>query len=235
VMQYLGGKSRLARKIVDVIRERAPETLGVIEPFCGGCAVTEKLCAWRPTLASDAFPGLVDMLVAVRQGLRLPVDGVTDQEYRACKALAAAGNRDPMIVAIGFGLSFGGKWYGGLTRPPTRYAGHWNRWADRLAACRNLILQAADYRDYSNCAGPGVTFYCDPPYRGTEGYETGAFDSAAFDSQCLAWRRAGARVFVSEFEAPWTVVVEIPRTVAVDNSSGGVRKTCIDRLYEVEP
>ena len=35
-MRYLGGKSRLAKKIVGVIKARAPETLGVCEPFMGG-------------------------------------------------------------------------------------------------------------------------------------------------------------------------------------------------------
>lgn len=239
-MRYLGGKSRLARKIVDVIKQRAPETRGIIEPFCGGAAVTEYLCAWRPTLAADAFPGLAGMLDAVRQGLRLPIEGVTDAQYAALRDAARAGNHDPFTVAVGFGLSFGGRWFGGNARcipgdPKEDYGRFFNAWADRLTTCSDLTLAEADYQEFADLAEPGTTIYCDPPYRATTGYATGYFDSDKFDQMCWFWRSKGARVFVSEFWTPWAVVGEFPRQINLDRNRGSVCKPCIDRLYEVDP
>jgi DNA adenine methylase len=239
-MQYLGGKSRLARKIVDVLREKAPETIGVIEPFCGGCAVTEHLCAWRPTLAADAFPGLVGMLCAVRQGLRLPVEGVTDEQYAAFKAAAESGDRSPSTVAVGFGLSFGGKWFGGNARcvqgdPKREYARYWNSWADRFSRLQNLTLIEADYRNWTDLARPGVVFYCDPPYWQTEGYETGIFDHFKFDQICWLWRSRGARVFVSEYDTQWTEVWSHRRNRSISNQPGVPSVYVTDRLFEVLP
>jgi DNA adenine methylase len=237
-MQYLGGKSRLARKIVSVLRERAPETVGVVEPFCGGGAVTEHLCAWRPTLASDLFPGLVDLLIAVKQGFRLPVDGVTPYEYQQLKRLALSGSTSPKVISAGFALSYSGKWFGGHAKvthnDKADYAVYFNNWADRWSKLDQLWLQTADYRSYDFAAQQGTTFYLDPPYRGTEGYTTGTFNHHEFDAKCLQWRQAGARVFVSEFSSPFTEVWCNHRRVCVNNAIKH-DKTCVDRLYEVLP
>jgi DNA adenine methylase len=78
------------------------------------------------------------------------------------------------------------------------------------------------------------TFYCDPPYRGTTGYRTGAWDPAAFDTWCEARARESHEVFVSEFTAPphWPVVWEKVRRETCSGGTGGDR---LDRLYRVVP
>jgi len=43
--------------------------------------------------------------------------------------------------------------------------------------------------------------YCDPPYRGSTGYD-GWFDSRAFWQWCRDKTREGHTVFVSEYKAP---------------------------------
>lgn len=236
-MQYLGGKSRLGAKIVSEILFRAPETVGFVEPFMGGAGISLHLSAQRPTICGDLFAGLANMHAAAVDGFRFPEAACTDLEYAELKRLSALGNRSPIVVATGFGLSFGGKYFGGLARPADRYQRHFNSGADKLAAQKKLVIcrEPRDFRDWRDLARPNITFYCDPPYASTEKYVTGTFDTLAFIQECLIWSRLGARVFVSEFDLPgFSPIAEFPRTVAVDNASGKPRKSCIDRLYEVK-
>jgi hypothetical protein len=88
-MRYLGGKSKLARKIVARVLDLAPETRGFCEPFMGGGAVTLELAKHRPTLAGDGFRGLLNMYQALRQGLLLFDSERCFCEARALRALGA--------------------------------------------------------------------------------------------------------------------------------------------------
>ena len=241
-MQYLGGKSRLAKKIVKVLQDLAPETLGVVEPFMGGGAVTEQLCKWRPTLASDGFRGLAGMYEAIRAGLRLDPEGVTDEQYQQLRDRALAGDRSPEVVAVGFGLSFGGKWYGGNRRVKhdgsRDSANYFNNWADRFCKLERLWIDECDYADRLAIARPGLLYYCDPPYAGTEGYSTGPFDHGAFYLFCRRCALAGARVFVSEYSMPDGLAVEVASFRKDESLNRGIAgkgsaKYVEDRLFEV--
>ena len=44
--------------------------------------------------------------------------------------------------------------------------------------------------------------YCDPPYQGTTGYKTGAFNHEEFFEWCRQMKSKGNIVFVSEYNAP---------------------------------
>lgn len=93
-MRYLGGKSRLAAKIVGEIRKVCPPPIHVYEPFCGGAAVTREFAEQGYTVsASDLFPGLCDMHRASCAGFRLP-SGCTDEMRKAAK-----GKRDTLSVS----------------------------------------------------------------------------------------------------------------------------------------
>ena len=237
-MRYLGGKYRLARKIVAEILRAAPETQGFCEPFMGGGAVTLELAKHRPTLAGDAGPGLLDLYRLVCTGWRVPAAGVSDSEYRFLRN-NLRGSGLAVVAAVGFGLSFGGKFFDGLARPSACYASQFNNWADRFCAQSGIHLRpeaTVDYTNWRQYAQPGVTFYADPPYAATEGYAlAGAWDAKTFFAEARLWRACGARVFISEFSAPFRCVAEFTRTVEVDNASGKPRKTCVDRLFEVDP
>lgn len=47
-----------------------------------------------------------------------------------------------------------------------------------------------------------VVVYCDPPYAGTMGYASGAFDHGRFHDWCRAAAGAGIPVFISEYSMP---------------------------------
>ena len=62
---------------------------------------------------------------------------------------------------------------------------------------RPLTAEAGDYRDFRYAEGDVV--YCDPPYLGTDGYATSAFDHPAF----YEWLRSRPfPVYVSEYRMP---------------------------------
>jgi DNA adenine methylase len=111
---------------------------------------------------------------------------------------------------IGFGCSFGGKWFGGYARD-NRNGGV--NFADR--AKRGILKKVESFRDNGNqpeclCtsyshhhlpreSGPAV-IYCDPPYRGATGYSCSqGFDTAAFNYWVRAMVSRGHRIVISEY------------------------------------
>ena len=226
-MQYLGGKAKLAKEITRVILAREAERSILIEPFCGGCSITEQLAPhFACTLASDAHPDLVMMWDAVRQGW-LPPEELPEETYRALRSAAPC----PLRGFAGFACSFSGKWFGGYARC--------NRGDDYTAAGRNSLKRKAPVlqscvltcHEY-DCAPiiPGAVMYLDPPYASTTGYSV-EFNSAKFWQWAGRCRAAGARVYVSEYEAPdgWECIWQ--RSYARNmRGADGVATAC-DRLY----
>src|SRR3990167_10829930 len=110
-MRYMGGKSRVCKPIAAYIN-------GVVgdrpywEPFVGGGWVLQHVKA-RLRFASDLHGPLIRMWQALQSGW-VPPSNVSEEEYRRLKADEAA---DPALRAfVGFGCSFGGKWFGGYAR-----------------------------------------------------------------------------------------------------------------------
>lgn len=119
------------------------------------------------------------------------------QEIRNCSPSALRG-------LIGFGQSFGGKWFGGYARGKTsngidrNYLAETNRNNAKIAKKFDQII-CADYRALEvpeNC-----TVYCDPPYKGTQDYGS-TFDTREFWKIMRKWRLKGANIFISEYDAP---------------------------------
>jgi DNA adenine methylase len=54
---------------------------------------------------------------------------------------------------------------------------------------------------YENLSFENTLIYCDPPYAGTSGYKTGAFDHDKFFNWCREQAKNNI-VFVSEYNAP---------------------------------
>jgi DNA adenine methylase len=226
-MQYLGGKSRIAKKLAPIILELAKGRT-LIEPFCGGLSMTEQL---RPAYASDASVPLISLIQAVRAGWD-PPDNVSEAEYAYARTLPPT---HPAHGFCGFGCSFGGKLWGGYARGNTSHV-------DYIRGSRNALLRqipATVTTEFGCCCysawkGNDVTaFYCDPPYVGTTEYNS-TFDSQRFWQWCVEQTARGALVLVSEFTSPSgiaNVVFELPRNIQLHTS----RKTCVtvERLFRV--
>lgn len=225
-MQYLGGKSRIAKHIAPFLACSA-----LYEPFVGAFNIVPAV---RPKIAmcSDAHPGLIRLYQAVQAGWE-PPDTITEVEY---DRLRAARDDSPLGVFASFAASFGGKEWGGYARDAT---GRRDLAAEGAVAFRKKIpfIRAAHFRplDFAELRpAPGATVYCDPPYKDTTKYRTAAFDHEGFVSWCNQLAGWGCRVFVSEFQNPcpdrWLPVWTRVRKTSVAKS--GPVKT--EMLLEVQ-
>lgn len=179
-----------------------------VEPFMGSCAVLHRMTGtFERVYGYDAHPDLVLMWQAVQAGWEPPAV-VTEEEYRQLRAAEPSALRG----FVGFGCSFGGRWFQGYARNRRSddYAGATRRsLLKRAPALRDVVFECADYTAAYAHARPGTVIYCDPPYAGTKVYSGApAFDSAAFWAHAKEWTDLGATVLVSEYQAPpgWTSV-----------------------------
>jgi len=193
-MRYQGGKSRIAAEIVKTIQTLTTER-EIYEPFCGGGAVTIALAkAGFRVYASDSHEDLILMWQAILAGDATVSADVTEEEYQQLKTAAPSARRG----FVGYGTSFGGKWFGGFARGGgSNYAATSRRSSEHILSCNPLpTFRHADYTETPD----HVVAYLDPPYAGTTSYKSaGKFDHDAFWSWVS--RRQGA-TFISELSCP---------------------------------
>lgn len=204
-MQYMGGKARIAKQIAEVMLSRTDRRGTYLEPFLGGCNVLPEMAphfAWK--VASDAMADVAMLWAAIRDGWE-PPDFVAREQYSALR------DAEPSALRgfVGFGCSFGGKWFGGYgaqrvdAKHPTGHVSHGSAKCARLArsSLLGVAIDQSDYRRYQ--PGAGVVAYCDPPYAGTTPYKGAPeWNAQAFWATMRAWVDNGATVFVSEYSAP---------------------------------
>ena len=232
-MRYLGGKSRLGKQIAYVINQIRTPGQPYWEPFCGSCWVTIHVHDNGPRYCSDGCYELIEMWKALQDGWQ-PPRVVSEEMY----ADAKDGKFAPALTAfIGFGCSWGGKFFRGYARPNkhhTNYASESvNSLSDKLVHLDGVRFL---YLDYKN-PPPGVGFmiYADPPYAGTEGYNRRLnipFSTFDFWKHARAWAAAGHTVIVSEYNAPADFVCVREMATRTDlETIGGGKDPRIERLF----
>lgn len=234
-MQYLGGKARIAKHVASVLRgARKPGQL-YVEPFVGAANVFTLM--ELPKFGYDANRYIVATLTAVAGGW-YPPSTVSEALYRDVKLSLGTGKYDDAMTGfVGFGCSFGGKFFGGYARSGRRSFAQ--SALDSLERKRKGLAGSAiadcDYREIFIPSGSLV--YCDPPYAGTTGYGS-EFDSEEFWTwaQMLASAH-GCDVYVSEYTAPPGVAEEVWRkeTYTVLSSRVGYSEVRTERLFRVLP
>lgn len=205
-MRYLGGKHRFSRVIASILNQYVEGTIAYIEPFCGACNVA--LHVSHPVrLLADIHPALITMWKAIQDGWEPPSEVSLDL-YTKYKQ--AQDPTDPLTAFIGFGCSFGGKWFGGYARYD-KTGNDASGTAKSLAKKREL-LAGARFRcmDFASLEVQGALIYCDPPYKGTTGYAgTPDFDHDQFYTHCAKLVRNRNKVFVSEYTEPTVPFVKV--------------------------
>ena len=222
-MMYQGGKSRIAKPISEVIneisrrqksysqtdcasnreRERERETV-LVSLFCGACSVESILAPkFDRVICNDNHYYLIQMLKGIQSGYELP-DSITKEEYCYIKNHK---DNDPILTGfVGFGCSFGGKWFGGYGQGFNSKGGRRN-YCDEgkrgtvqtLSTMQHVEFTCKDYRDVElpeNCI-----IYADPPYSNTTGYSGNKFDSNAFWEYAREVSKTHL-MFISEQTAP---------------------------------
>lgn len=115
-MRYQGGKSRIATPLANILRSEGGGCF--VSLFCGSCAVESKVTGYERVILNDKHEYLIAMLRGVQAGYDLP-ETITEEQYQAIRANKDA---DPVLTGfVGFGCSFGGKWWGGVRPKQRRY------------------------------------------------------------------------------------------------------------------
>lgn len=235
-MRYLGGKAKIAKWIVAAIR---PHIRGRAfwDAFCGGLSVSRELvAAVGPGLVTDTNPALIALYRAVASGWT-PPSSITLEDYHAAKLLPDA---DPRKALIGFGASFGGKWFGGYARSTNAKGGPRNHLDETSRALVEEVAELAGCEfaclDFLKTKPKPINMvmYLDPPYAGTEAYgATAPFDHTAFYELALAWSRF-TDVFISEYTCPvGRCVLEFGHSLQLTGGQQTNART--ERLYHLAP
>lgn len=234
-MQYQGGKSRIAKHISEAItnevsrwqvknsnldcasnRERESNTT-LVSLFCGTCSVESKLTNFKQRILNDNHKYLIEMLRGVQNGYELP-ETISETDYRYIRGHK---DDDPILTGfVGFGCSFGGKWFGGYARNKTQTNYALQSKKSLLKDMSNLTDAKFICKDYRDVELPeGCIIYADPPYNNTTGYGKEKFDSKQF------WEYARNvsqehLMFISEQEAPddFVAIWEKPFTRTLDRN-----------------
>lgn len=233
-MQYMGGKAKIARRIVAAILADTDRRSIWFEPFVGGGNVMEHAAPrFARAVGADAHPDLIMLWEHVTAGGMVP-DFVSREEYQALR------HAEPSWLRgyAGFGASFGGKWFGGygvsprdgeVIRASFRSV---NRQAGVFAAS-GVRFQCARFGEITPPNGSVV--YCDPPYAGTTGYRTGDFDYSEFYATLATWARTSS-VYVSEYAVPTdvraTVIWSREKRNVLERSDN--TRMAVENLYRIE-
>ena len=228
-MQYMGGKSRISKQIADILNSAIDKDTPFASLFCGSCAIESKVQA-DVKILNDKHPYLIAMWQALQNGW-MPPDVVTKEEYYRVKANM---DENPALTGfIGFGCSFGGKWWGGYAKDKRGddYCGQAKRGLLKdLVGIQSATFTCLDYHDVE--IPDGAVVYCDPPYANTTGYTVGQFDTNEFwDYMRQLSKRCD--VYISEESAPddfeciWSK--EKVRTLEKSDNVGRVK---VEKLFK---
>ena len=228
MIRYVGGKTRHAEAINQVLMANSNGCTAYYEPFFGGGSMAKH--TWKMGLvrmASDSNKHLINLFQAI-QGGWLPPERVSEYDYGQAMHCCPC----PLSTYIGFACSYGGKWFGGFARDATGRRDL--SYESYLRVCRDAPYLTGihfEHRDYNDLAlSRGDLVYCDPPYAATLGYGQG-FDHVHFWDSVRRWSMAGATVLVSEYAAPadFESIWAKGTSVSIHNQSTGNRK--IEHLF----
>jgi len=222
----MGSKARIAKHILPIIlKDRKPGQY-YVEPFVGGANLIDKVDGNR--IGADINEYLIALLQALASGW-VP-SHISESEYKEVRDIKGLYDLHEIGFA-GLVCTYSAKFFGGYAQPKNG-----RNYVDE--GIRNCLAQAPFLKGvkfvcsaYSFLEIPDSSIvYCDPPYEGTTGYKTGAFNHAAFWQWCRDKSLQGHSVFISEYNAPedFTVIWqgEINMTLAQ-----GKGKKALEKLF----
>ena len=234
-MQYMGGKFRIRKQVASYLNSIREESQPYWEPFVGAAWILEQVNKKGPNYASDANPYLISMWKALQDGWEPPAT-ITEEQYLSIRN----GQRDypPELVAfVGFGCSWGGKWFGGYARGKEGRNYALNAKNSVMRQIHNLTSVKFFVGNFLETFVPErkMLIYCDPPYATTTDYDAieDEWDAKAFWDRVRWLEEHGHTVITSEYSAPEDAhcVLEIPTRTDMRSTNG--QDPRIEKLFRI--
>ena len=223
---YMGGKSRIYKKLINFMEAERGENMTWVEPFMGSGKVLFNVKG--PRIGNDINHELIALFKAVQNGYEPPSE-VSEDEYNHIKHHQEL-YPDYLKGFVSFACSFGGSRWGGYQRGENRnFALESKRAIERNKnKIKDVVLYSSDYKTLN--IPPSSLIYCDPPYINTRGYGF-KFDQKDFLYWCKEMVKDGHLVFISEYNLPREYEIVWEQEVFISRSKSGSRN--MERLYRL--
>lgn len=198
-MKYMGSKNRIAKHLLPIMLAEC-EKHGItkwVEPFVGGGGMIDKVPDSFERVGYDLNDHAIHALIDIRDNADKLPDSVSEEEYKSYKGLPP----QSIMSWVRFECSFGAKLDNGYAK--NKEGRNYAEKGKNLALKQSPKIQNVQFicDSYENLDFTNALIYCDPPYQGTSGYKTGAFDHDKFFEWCRQQAKKNI-VFVSEYNAP---------------------------------
>ena len=247
-MRYLGSKRRFARQLVPILMEHVKHGTTFVDAFCGGCNILSAMpCANKVGIDINKYmvSFWTDAISEYTEGIPFTCMSscYSESVYRDVKRSYADGDgryKDSFIGFVATAGSWGGGWFKGYPHyNPNKNEDHikeaYNGVVKQLASWLHLSSTRILNMSYDEFDYPeGSVIYCDPPYRGTEGYEKDVlFDHDKFWEWVRMMSKRGHHVYVSEYDAPsdFVTVWSAQKKDGLADYSGKKQKVKTEKLF----
>lgn len=200
-MKYMGSKNRIAKHLLPIMLAEC-EKHGItkwVEPFVGGANMIDKVPDSFERVGYDLNDHVIHALIDIRDNVESLPDSISEDEYKSYKGLP------PQSITSWARFACA---YAGIFEEKLAIDRRKGRKPAAKQATMNALKQSPKIQNvqficdsYENLDFTNALIYCDPPYQGTSGYKTGAFDHGKFFEWCREQAKKNI-VFVSEYNAP---------------------------------
>jgi len=232
-MAYIGGKSKGAGHIIEVLNSPKFDNMDYIEPFIGMAHILRRVVNKKSYKAYDANPLVVSLLKGVQdKSIRYP--SITRREWQTLKYKRGDNSFKRAIAAYTYsfnGIPFSGYVVRSKCARQEHYPGERKRYYNRLRQNEVFMKAKLARKDYKTIKpDKGKLIYCDPPYAGTTGYSP-EFDTTEFWATVRKWSKHNA-VFVSEYNAPPDFRLVAEKVKRHSLSGKGAGKRVMEKLFQ---
>ena len=202
----MGSKARFANEFLPLILKDRKPGQWFVEPFCGGCNVTDKV--ENPRLANDINHYIIATWDALVYRGWIPKI-YTKEEYDDIKAYKDMMYEDHVVGWAGINCSFKGIFFSGFAGEITTKTGvkrDYRGEALRLTMKQvpklvGVKFTSVPFNKLNLTVIPNSIIYCDPPYQGKSGYKR-EFDFDLYWNWIREMGNQGHTIFCSEYQAP---------------------------------
>lgn len=172
-----------------------------VEPFVGGANMIDKVPDSFERIGYDINEHVIHALIDIRDNVDKLPDAVSEEYFKTLVNTPAKSITSWVRCACAYGGRFGNG-YARQGKNP-RYKKTIAQEGKNNAIKQSPKIQNVQFicDSYENLDFDNCLIYCDPPYQGTSGYKTGAFDHEKFFEWCRKQAKKNI-VFVSEYNAP---------------------------------